>query len=72
MKIHFDEYDGSFFMELTAESIKEASLLARFAAGAKREPVDVITYFSRSGDIDTQVIFKRKIGFNAEIGKCTT
>ena len=68
MKVVLSEFDGTFFMELAAENVKDVSMLARFSVGAKREPAEIITYFSRDGNVDAQVIFKRKIVFSAKMG----
>jgi hypothetical protein len=67
VKITLNEFDSVFFMELEAEDVKDVSMLARFSAGAKREPAEITTYFSRSGDVGAQVSFKRKVVFTAEI-----
>ena len=68
MKVVLNEFDGTFFMELKAEDVKDAAMLARFSVGVKREPAEIITYFSRNGNVDAQVIFKRKIVFSANMG----
>jgi hypothetical protein len=68
MKIDFNEYEESFYMELTAETVKEANTLIRFSLNVKRDPVDQET-FAVSDTVKTQFYFKRRKYFTNDISR---
>lgn len=67
MKIELTEYDGHFVLDMEAETVKDAALLARFHKNRSRVPTDSHAAATQTGEFFGGITFGKLKHSNGQI-----
>lgn len=67
MKILFDEHDGCFVVDLTAENLEEAALLTRFGMNRTDKLNHCSAYVARNGEFSASIVFAKNKRANNDV-----